>query len=154
MNHAELKEMIWMSHDKELSAPETSLVNQHLDQCSECRELYADWEKTSAILFPASAHRPSENFTQKVMARIHLEASKKSLWDKVFPLFTFPRLAFATAALLVLSLIIVGRPSKPPISSGESGIEAEYLSELAQAPFSNTEESRADIGTPIETYFL
>ena len=71
MNHDQMKEKIYQYHDKELSPADCSMVEDHLKECSQCRNELSDWKKLSSTFFaPSPTAKYSEKFVAGVMAQI------------------------------------------------------------------------------------
>ncbi len=70
MDHEKLKDKLFALYDGELTGPGREEIERHLADCRECRQIYAQWQRTAKVLFRPSDIVPSEGFVRRVMARI------------------------------------------------------------------------------------
>jgi anti-sigma factor RsiW len=104
MDHGALKKILLEFYDNELEPARHREVEAHLLDCSECREEFARWKKTSKAFFPKPAVRESEYFVQRVMTRIKeaTEVRRPVFWN--IPLrWLVP--AMSLAAMLFLAIL-------------------------------------------------
>ena len=71
MDHQELKDKLFLMHDRELPDPERLEVLAHVERCAECREHYQQWQNIAGTLFPAVTLSADDQFIAGVMARVH-----------------------------------------------------------------------------------
>jgi anti-sigma factor RsiW len=84
-------------------------VELHLVACAGCRARVEEYRRLWSALEEAPAPAVSPNFDARLRARIAAEPQRR-WFDLLVP---SPRLAFATAALLVLSVWIGSLPNAP-----------------------------------------
>jgi anti-sigma factor RsiW len=100
MNHDDIKNNLSGYHDHELTADQAALVERHLDGCSECRQDLSHLQRLSAIVAPLTGIEDTEQFVQRVMARLPEPAP--TFWESLQAWWRIP--ALAMAALLVVSM--------------------------------------------------
>ncbi len=96
--------------DERASAAERRDVEAHLDACAACRTRAEEFRALWSVLDEAPAVEVSPAFDARLRARIAAEPPRQSLWASLVP---SPRLAFAAALLLVLSVWISSLPPNP-----------------------------------------
>jgi anti-sigma-K factor RskA len=112
MVHDDYKEMIPARALSALDAAEAHALNEHLENCAECRKDLAEWEATAAALaLGADASEPSP----KVRERILEEVRKDLEVPRVVPFLSSPRNLWssfgslgAMAAAILFTALIVG----------------------------------------------
>ena len=136
--------------DGELSQEEERELQEHLEQCPACREL---WEELSAIhdAFPALEQLSAPpGFAQGVMDRIRVQEER----PKVIPLFRRPalRAAAGLAACVVLCLGIYQTGLLSPVGEDTALYPASSASveedKLRNAPPQKEEQTQEEGGTP------
>jgi len=112
MVHDDYREMIPASAVSALDAAETRVLNEHLENCTECRKELDDWQTTAAAL--AVAAEPIEP-SPKVRERILNEIRNDSSASQVVPFRSNPRNFWtslgslgAIAAVVLFVVLIVG----------------------------------------------
>jgi anti-sigma-K factor RskA len=112
MVHDDYREMIPASAVSALDAAETRVLNEHLENCSECRKELDDWQTTAAAL--AVAAEPMEP-SPKVRERILNEIRNDSSASQVIPFRSNSRNFWtslgslgAIAAVVLFVVLIVG----------------------------------------------
>src|ERR1051325_7223965 len=111
MGHADYKEMIPARALSALDAAEAQTLNEHLENCAECRKELDDWQATAAAL--ALGANPAEP-SPRVRERILDEVRKDLVEPKVVPFRSTPRnlwssfgsLGAMAAAVLFTALIV------------------------------------------------
>jgi anti-sigma factor RsiW len=76
-------------------------VEAHLAECADCRKRAEEFRALWSVLDELPAAEPSAGFDARVRARIAAEPERRSWWRMLRP---SPRLAFATAALMAMSV--------------------------------------------------
>lgn len=155
MDHETLKDLVFLSYDREISPADQSLVKKHLTTCAECRDTLAEWQETASLLFPSAKIVASENFVQKVMGRIETGNPLSYNWQTLAAAIKtalFPRWIMAGAAGMAVAAILTLYPFNTSRPSSEAAIE--YASDLMEGPYVHIEEHEADNNTAIEEYFL
>ena len=112
MVHEEYKEMIPARALSALDAAEAQALNEHLENCAECRKELEEWQATAATL--AMTTDPVEP-SPAVRERILSEARKDLSSPQVMPFRSTPRNIWssfgslgAMAAVVLLTALIVG----------------------------------------------
>ena len=111
MGHEDYKEMIPARALSALDAAEAQTLNEHLENCAECRKELDDWQATAAAL--ALGANPAEP-SPRVRERILDEVRKHLVEPKVVPFRSTPRnlwssfgsLGAMAAAVLFTALIV------------------------------------------------
>jgi anti-sigma-K factor RskA len=111
MGHEDYKEMIPARALSALDAAEAQTLNEHLENCAECRKELDDWQATAAAL--ALGATPAEP-SPRVRGRILDEVRKDLVEPKVVPFRSTPRnlwssfgsLGAMAAAVLFTALIV------------------------------------------------
>jgi anti-sigma factor RsiW len=103
---------------------ERRAVEDHLAVCSGCRNRAEDFRALFGALDDLPMISPSPAFDASLRARIDAEAARRGLWGWI----PSPRLAFAVAALVAMSMWLA---TMPRIANNESAItrfpaEAEF----------------------------
>ena len=112
MVHDDYKEMIPARALSALDAAEGRVLNEHLENCSECRRELEDWEATAAALSLASDPlEPSAKVRERILDEIRSDHST----PPVIPFRSAPRNIWtsfgslgAIAAIVLLAVLIVG----------------------------------------------
>jgi|SRR5689334_11929063 len=110
MVHDDYKEMIPARALSALDAAEERALNEHLENCSECRAELEDWQATAAALSLASdPAEPSPQVRERILSEVRKDLSS----SKVIPFKSTPRrtswLTFgAIAAVVLLTALIIG----------------------------------------------
>jgi anti-sigma factor RsiW len=159
MNHDALKELLFMSYDREIPPEQQARVDEHLAACGECRAALADWKKTASLFLTPGALKNSEQFVQGVMRRIESEERKNTL-ERGFAGLVLRMRTAPTARKIVLSgamavaaaALFLIHPEKSRQTFPESSIE--YVSDLMEGATASAENAEEEIGTAIEEYFL
>ena len=111
MVHEDYKEMIPARALSALDAAEAHALNEHLENCAECRKDLDEWQATaSALALGASAAEPSPQVRERILDEVRkdLEApavvafrsSQRNLWS------SFGSLGAMAAAVLFTALIV------------------------------------------------
>jgi len=112
MVHEDYKEMIPARALSALDAAEARVLNEHLENCAECRKELDEWEATAATLtLTADAAEPSPAVRERILSEIEKDISnaqvipfrstQRSIWT------SFGSLG-AMAAVVLLTALIVG----------------------------------------------
>lgn len=93
--------------DEKASATERREVESHLANCADCRTRVEEYGSLSSVLDDLPRIQPSFDFDARLRARIGSESHSSWLsW-----LVPSPRLTFAMAILLAVSIFVVVRPA-------------------------------------------
>src|SRR5215470_9380162 len=112
MVHDDYKEMIPAQALSALDAAEERALNEHLENCSECRKELEHWQATAAALSLASdPAEPSPQVRERILSEV-----RKDLTADVIPFKSAPRRNFwssfgplaAIAAVVLFAALIIG----------------------------------------------
>lgn len=112
MVHDDYKEMIPARALSSLDAAEERALNEHLENCSECRKELEDWQATAAALSLASdPAEPSPQVRERILSEV-----RKDLTADVIPFKSAPRRNVwnsfgslgAIAAVVLLTALVIG----------------------------------------------
>lgn len=112
MVHDDYKEMIPARALSALDAAEERALNEHLENCSECRKELEDWQATAAALSLASdPAEPSPQVRERILSEV-----RKDLTADVIPIRSTPRRNVwssfgslgAIAAVVLLAALAIG----------------------------------------------
>ncbi|HEY6660063.1 MAG TPA: anti-sigma factor [Pyrinomonadaceae bacterium] len=112
MVHDDYKEMIPARALSALDAAEARALNEHLDNCPECRKELAAWEATAAALaVTADPAEPSPKVRERILSEIHndrataqvvpFRSSSRNIWS------SFGSLG-AIAAVVLFAVLLIG----------------------------------------------
>lgn len=129
MDHEEIRLSLAAYLDNAVSAEEKEEIKRHLGMCGGCRSKIADLELTVRYLKSLPDAEPPSWMTDKIMAAVRNEATKKkSLWRSfIFPLHVkLPIEAFAVICLCITGfyltrMVNVTTPpiAKPPVAASQ-----------------------------------
>ena len=111
MVHEDYKEMIPARALSALDAAEAQALNEHLENCAECRKELDEWQATAAALaFGANAAEPSPKVRERILDEVRKDLSEpnvvpfrstpRNLWS------SFGSLGAMAAAVLFTALIV------------------------------------------------
>ena len=116
MAHEDYKEMLPALALSALDADDARALNQHLSQCTECRQELADWESTAASLaLSANPAEPSPRVRERIMNAVRTEKQSSKKASRVVPFpqterrntwASFGRVGAVAAAVLFVVLIL------------------------------------------------
>jgi anti-sigma factor RsiW len=119
--------------DGRASDAERRVVESHLTQCDACRARVEGFRGVWSMLGEVPMQEPSAAFEARLRACMAAEPRRKSAWAGFAALLPSPRLALATALLVVFSLWQAGRPvaiSSDPIVPASSDAEFRMIQDL------------------------
>src|SRR6188474_3129168 len=88
MVHDDYKEMIPARALSALEAAEAQALNEHLENCAECRKELAEWEATAASLsLTAEPSEPSPAVRERILSEVRKDLSA----PQVIPFRSTPR---------------------------------------------------------------
>src|SRR4051794_31400274 len=114
MAHDDYKEMIPARALSALDAAEQRALNEHLENCSECRKELEDWQATAAALSLASdPAEPSPQVRERILNEVRKDLSSS---PEVIPFRSAPRRNIwssfgslgAIAAVVLLTALLIG----------------------------------------------
>jgi anti-sigma-K factor RskA len=111
MVHEDYKEMIPARALSALDAAEERVLNEHLDNCSECRKELEEWQETTAVLaVVADPVEPSPEVRERILGEVRkdsaasnvipLRSTSRNVWS------SFGSLGAIAAVILFIALII------------------------------------------------
>ena len=109
MVHDDYKEMIPARVLSALDASEEHALNEHLENCSECRRELEQWQATAAALaLTPNPVEPSPSVRERILSEVRKDQSSKA---EVIPFRSTPRnrwrsLAAIAAVVLFIALIV------------------------------------------------
>ena len=103
MSCHEIQEMLSAYVDDELTKKEFSLVSDHLDNCSECFELYQDLKTISGLFIDIEEQSPPSSIRSNVMKEVANEKTEKES-SKVYRMTWHLRRVAAGLVLFFISL--------------------------------------------------
>ncbi len=80
-NHNEIEALIQKKLDRNITAAEEKVLNDHLAGCNECQEFCRDMESVGSSVFGLIEFYPSQSFNLRVMTKLGFRRS--SQWVKV-----------------------------------------------------------------------
>ena len=122
MNCAQIKQDLLALADGELSAPEATRLQEHIQSCADCRAAYEQWQKTLQALAQTPATEPSPSLNQRFFEKLDQENQGSWLpaWLQIFR--KPPVLAGAGALVGVVLLLLWLQPANPPADQSEEMI--------------------------------
>jgi anti-sigma factor RsiW len=117
MNCETYHDLVAAHVDNVLSTTERQEVEQHLALCQQCRRLFAEESRFRAaftarrLIVPVPPH-----VEQHLRAVLAAENAAPSVWERLVPFFTLPRVAVGFAAGLIMALLLprlISSPSQP-----------------------------------------
>ena len=105
---------------------ERVLIEEHLRSCPGCKRALSDLKKTIEYVQTLEEVEPPPGFTQKVMARIRLEAeTKRGILQRLFyPLYIKLPLEAVAVALIATTMVYIFKPVQQEVSF-EKGLSEE-----------------------------
>ena len=144
MNHQQFKEWLQLSMYNELRADEQSALDQHMHQCSDCRQELEELKKFHATLAEAGAFAPNEELLrearQELRVSLRTRPSSSSLWERIpefISAFLLPNYKIALGGVTILAAgILLGRfsLSSPSPSVAQSGNDEKLNASLEGEP--------------------
>ncbi len=120
MNCQKFEPLLIAYTDGRATDGERAEVDRHLLACAACRERVEGFARVWSVLEEAPVPQVSEAFDARLRAR--LAAEPRNAWLAWLPA---PRFAFATAALLLLSVWIGREPATAPEDIAAQTVSAE-----------------------------
>jgi len=168
MNCRKIQEIILTDYiDGQLDDKRKGAIEEHLAHCHHCQELAGIARE--GVLKPFINVKKQEvpaiiwdQVREEIVARQERKVVTGTtflinLLEKIVPVTTFPRPVFALASIATLMLMIGILPqlmmNNPTVKIDEVG-QVEYLSLLTDTSGDVPAGESADLGTPIEKYFL
>lgn len=121
MVHEDYKEMIPARALSALEEAEARALNEHLENCSECRKELAEWEATAATLaVVADPAEPSPKVRERILAEIRNDGSaaevipfrstSRNIWKSFGSLGAMAAVVLVTA--LIVGLVVLWRQNR------------------------------------------
>ena len=154
MVHDDYKEMIPARALSALDAAEQRALNEHLDNCSECRRELAEWEATAAALaIAADPAEPSPKVREQILNEIRndppaaqvvpFRSTSRNIWS------SFGSLG-AIAAVVVFAVLLIGLAvqwREKRVLKDELARSQEFLQLVTTPGAKVTELEGVDLGT-------
>lgn len=80
MDHQKIKELISSYHDKELDEERRKQVEEHLEQCSECRREFEEMGKFEEVMSKMELKKPAREVWQVYWASIYNRLERRIGW--------------------------------------------------------------------------
>src|SRR6266851_3014607 len=110
MNCTKIETKLMAYVDGLASGEERREVDAHLEACAICRQRVEGFRSVSSLLDELPLVEPSEAFDVRVRARVAAEPQPRGWLDWLAP---SPRVAFAAALLLALTVWMSSLPADP-----------------------------------------
>jgi anti-sigma factor RsiW len=120
-NCAEMEDKLVQYLDGRAKPAERRAVEDHLAVCSGCCNRAEDFRAIFGALDDLPAISPSPSFDASLRARVAAEADRRTLWGWI----PSPRLAFAVAALVAMSVWLASTPRIANYDSATTRVPAE-----------------------------
>ena len=154
MVHDDYKEMIPARALSALDATETRALNEHLDNCSECRSELVEWEATAAaVAIAANPLEPSPKVRERILSEIRNDRSaaqvlpfrstSPNIWSSFGSLGAIA--AVVVFAVLLIGLAVQWRENR--VVKEELARSQEFLQLIATPGARVTELRGVDLGT-------
>lgn len=170
MNCRKIQEILLTDHaDGQLDDKHKCFVEEHLAQCHHCKEFAGIIQEMAVGPFiNAEKQEVPAIIWDRVKEAIETQQAPKTNWiteagqwlgsiRESVAIPAFPRPVFALASVVTLILMIGILPqfimNNPAVKIDEVG-QVEYLSLLTDTSGDVSASESADLGTPIEKYFL
>jgi anti-sigma factor RsiW len=164
MNCRKIQEIILTDYiDDQLDQKRKCFIDEHLEHCHQCREFAAIAQERLVKPFSNAEKQevPAIIWDQVKESIAAQQEPKVSLIEEILErlrqVVSMPRPVFAMASLVTLVLMISILPqfmmSNPAVKINGVG-QVEYLSYLTGTSGDVSTSESADLGTPIEKYFL
>jgi anti-sigma-K factor RskA len=146
MAHEDYKEMIPARALSALDAAEERALNEHLENCDECRKELEDWQETAATLaVVADPAEPSPKVRERILSEVRKElatpevipfrSTSRNIWRLFGSLGAMAAVVLFTA--LIVGLIVIWRENRA--INEELARTREFL-QLATTPGAKTNE--------------
>jgi predicted anti-sigma-YlaC factor YlaD len=165
MNCKDIKDLILTDYlDGEMNEEEKMRIEEHLARCPDCKEFSINARETVMRLFKEPERiSPPEYLWRRIKETILTEERKKvpfvaKIFERLKGLLYIPKPALAIVTVLVL-IIAVGTMATIRVNNQErlqAGIQEqiEYFDYLSESSGGTSADYSADLGTPVEQYFL
>jgi anti-sigma factor RsiW len=84
MNHNEIRHMLSEYIDGAVSPEDRTAIEEHLKTCERCSDALKELRQTVAVIRTVEELDPPAFMTQKIMAKVRVEAAKKSWFNRLF----------------------------------------------------------------------
>ena len=153
MVHADFKDMVPARALSALDAEEARALDNHLDECAECRRELRDWEETAAAMaISTNPVEPSPKVREQLLTEIRKDletpevipfrSAQRNLWTSFGSLGAMAAVVLVTA--LIVGLIVLWREYRS--AQEELARSQEFLQLVATPGARVTELSGVDLG--------
>jgi predicted anti-sigma-YlaC factor YlaD len=80
MDHKKIKELISSYHDGELDNRQRQLIEEHLDQCTECRREYEEMGKLEEVMGKMQLRKPHKEMWEVYWTSIYNRLERRIGW--------------------------------------------------------------------------
>ncbi|MFB0566485.1 MAG: anti-sigma factor [Candidatus Aminicenantaceae bacterium] len=80
MDHKRIKELIASYYDQELEKEQKRIVEEHLEECSECREEFEGMEKFEEVMSKMEFKKPSKEVWQLYWSSVYNRLERRIGW--------------------------------------------------------------------------
>jgi len=80
MDHKKIKELISSYHDGELDNRQRQLIEEHLDQCTECRREYEEMGKLEEVMEKMQLRKPHKEMWEVYWTSIYNRLERRIGW--------------------------------------------------------------------------
>jgi anti-sigma factor RsiW len=138
MNHKQIQNHLSAFCDGHLPEDPMREVADHLRHCGECRSRVEYWRRTGSVFSGMVVDGQSENFVDRVMARLAEPERRAAPAFRVsfdLPKWVYPAMGYAFAVVLVFAAILAREPVLPIEANTETVLLTD-IPEEAQWTFS------------------
>jgi len=134
MNHNEIRHMLSEYIDGAVSPKDRTAIEEHLKTCERCSEALKELRQTVAVIRTVEELDPPAWMTQKIMAKVRVEAAKKSWFHRLFfPLHIKLPLEAVGVLFLAVTAVFIYQNIQPSMRTPNPLVE-EYAPAQEQLP--------------------
>ncbi|OGW35435.1 MAG: hypothetical protein A2X58_11485 [Nitrospirae bacterium GWC2_56_14] len=142
MNHNEIRHMLSEYIDGAVSPEDRTAIEEHLKTCERCSDALKELRQTVAVIRTVEELDPPAWMTQKIMAKVRVEAAKKSWFHRFFfPLHIKLPLEAVGVLFLAVTAVFIYQNIQPSMRTPNPLVE-EYAP--AQEPLPSGIEKKAE----------
>ncbi len=80
MDHQKIKELISSYHDKELDGKEKQMLEEHLEQCAECRKEFEELGKFEEVMGKMQLKKPQKEMWEVYWSAVYNRLERRFGW--------------------------------------------------------------------------
>jgi predicted anti-sigma-YlaC factor YlaD len=80
MRHDEIKKMVYLYHDGELSEKDKRIVEQHIKECQECRKEFEEMRRLEDVMGKMELKQPSKEAWEQYERSVYNRLERKIGW--------------------------------------------------------------------------